>query len=345
MHQSNLLTPPTKDLDLKIHVTCNTDLAAHGRFVAANIVSTMGVMTAATMMALANKGKTQASSRDPTTKFGYQQQHDKHRQRQVSRDGASSSSSPQPRSPASPLTAKIESKDEPMIDASSQSAYQEFELWSPAPDGSSYNTLRFKPPNNTLPVDITQFPTPIKLNRKNPRAKLGDGNGIGLNSKDIKWRPLKGADGRDVIGKDGKIVMAATIDGKEITQAQYEKLRAGTTGKKEAEADSTKKKSAAFKKKTRQVFTAPDVVRQLRREERFPWLLEPNGADVSDSWTGKMTDQNEDGIYALFVACPAGGFSLVPVKRCYDFVKSSTHAATMTSEEAEAKVSKISFIL
>ncbi|KAF8316506.1 uncharacterized protein EI90DRAFT_3072485 [Cantharellus anzutake] len=299
----------------------------------------MGVMTAAAMVALANKGKNPSTSRDPTTKFGRQQQNDQRRQRRVSRDDASSSSSPQSRSPA-PVAAKIEPKDEPMTDATSQLTYQDFPLWSTAPDGHSYNTLRFKAPNNTLAIDIKQFPAPIKLNRKHPRVRHGDGIGVGLNASDIKWRPLKGADGRDVIGKDGKVVLAATIDGREITQAQYEKLKTGTTTKKEGDGDPPKKKSAAFKKKTRQVFTASDAIRQLRREERFPWLLEPSGADIPDTWVGKMTDQNEDGIYALFVAGPAGGFSFVPVKRCYDFVKSSTHAATMTSEEAEAKYQK-----
>lgn len=278
-----------------------------------NPQSKMGLMTAAAMTALAKSKPSTGNGNNATTKFG-------------SRPRPPPGQRARPPPPVKPVTAV---KPEPAPEAA---GYTDYELFSHVEDSYTYNTIRLRP-NNPIPVSLESFRPPVKLNRKNAKFKGPAGDtAVAGTSREPKWKPMKGPDGKEVVGKDGKTVMVGMVDGKEVLQANWgkEELPKGKFG-----ADG-KKKANPFQKKTKQVYMAPDHIRQLRREEAVPWLLEDS---ATQSWTGKMTDQNADGLYGLFVANPTnGGFTFIPVNRCYDFVPSKTHVASMTSDEAEAEV-------
>lgn len=265
-------------------------------------------MTAAAMTALAKTKPSTSNGSNATTKFGAS-----HR----------STSTQSPRPPPV-VKAEPEVKPEP-----ASGEFSDYELFSHVEDTYTYNTLRLKP-NNPSPVTFNSFVQPVKLNRKNAKFKGPGGEGVAGSSREPKWKPMKGPDGKEVVGKDGKVVMVGMVDGKEVLQANW-----GKEEPAKGKAADGKKKNP-FQAKTKQTYLIPDHIRQLRREELVPWLLEDSG---NQSWIGKMTDQNADGLYGLFVANPTnGGFTFVPVNRCYDFVPSKTHVASMTSDEAEAEV-------
>jgi transcription initiation factor TFIIF subunit alpha len=210
-------------------------------------------------------------------------------------------------------------------------------LMAPNDDGFKYNLFRFRAGNKDQ-VDLTTFATPIKLNRKNPKpppppTTAPIAGSSRASAPDIK--PMLGADGKVVIGKDGQPVMVTTVDGQEVPLSKQQLKERQKLNGKDSVADGKKK---AFKRKTRQVFTVPEPIRQLRREERYPWVMED--ASGTQKWVGKMTSQNEDGLYAFFVVNgqKEGTFDFIPTNRVYNFMPLRRYIGSTTAEEAEAMV-------
>ena len=212
--------------------------------------------------------------------------------------------------------------------------YTDYTIYSKVMDGETYCLVRFKAPNPQNPVDITRMPAPYRLNRKNPKVKSKDDPLVDpLAPKEPKWRPLRGPDGREIVGKDGKAVMGATVDGKEILQVNWGKEKEKMT---KAELDA-KKKKAPFKKKTRQVFSANPESRN-DPQDRFPWVFESAGD--RDSWTGRKQNFDDGSAYGILTAVPgrSDAMQFIPVPLRYDFVMTKTHAASKSVEAAEAEV-------
>lgn len=286
----------------------------------------MAVMTAADMVALARKNAP-GPNNDLTVKFSTQQ---RQMRRQAQKKGQGSSPKPD-----SAPKVKPEPMDVDQVPAGPvPGTYTDYTIYSKVLDAETYCLIRFKAPNPNDPVDITRMPSPYRLNRKNPKAKSkDDALADSLAPKEPKWHPLRGPDGREIVGKDGKVVMGAMVDGKEILQVNWGKEKEKMT---KAELDA-KKKKASFKKKTRQVFSANPESRN-DPQERFPWVFESAGD--RDSWTGRKQNFDDGSAYGILTAVPgrSDAMQFVPVPLRYDFVMTKTHAASKSAEAAEAEV-------
>ncbi|KAH9482649.1 Transcription initiation factor IIF subunit alpha [Psilocybe cubensis] len=189
-----------------------------------------------------------------------------------------------------------------------EAPFMEFKLLSSALNGWRYDIMKF---DSRRPVDIHKWTPPVKLNRKDLRRDEGSAN-----APPEAVGPMLGADGKPVIGVDGKMVMV-DAEGRPIHPS-------GAAGgsKDKGKAGGAKKR---FQRKTRQVFFVPDEVRQLRREERYPWVLEDSSPTQNEVWTGQMDDATKAETHALFMPAANQNFKFVPTHRWYKFQKRLKH--------------------
>ncbi|KAF9451727.1 hypothetical protein P691DRAFT_613695, partial [Macrolepiota fuliginosa MF-IS2] len=189
--------------------------------------------------------------------------------------------------------------------------FQEFRLLSSALNGWKYDVMKF---DSRKVVDVSRWTAPVKLNRKDLRkdepAAAGEPQAVG---------PMLGPDGKPVIGADGKMVMV-DAEGKPIHAAD------GTSrdkGKAAANAAAAKKR---FQKKTKQVFYVPEEVRQLRKEERYPWVIEDSHSSNKELWIGQLEDIGKAETHAFFMPAANDVFKFVPAHRWYKFQKKLKHS-------------------
>ena len=192
--------------------------------------------------------------------------------------------------------------------------------------GWKYNVMKFE---SRRAVELETWQKPIKLNRKDLKREheSRDGPGVGL---PVAIKPMLGPDGKPVIGADGKMVMV-DAEGKPI----HGERAAGTSTAKPKEKGAGRKK---FQKKTKQVFLVPEATRQLRREERYPWVMED--AVGSQIWTGMLDDIHKAETRAMFLPTADNVFKFVAPNRWYRFQKRQSHKIP-SLEEAEKSVSAI----
>lgn len=182
---------------------------------------------------------------------------------------------------------------------------------SSALNGWKYDVMKF---DSRKPVDIMTWARPVKLNRKDLRRD--DPSDVAGPSAPRAVGPMLGPDGKAVIGMDGKMVMV-DAEGRPIRPGDT--VAAGDAKGKE-KASAAKKK---FQKKTKQVFLVPDSVRQLRREERYPWVMEDTaGREV---WVGAMEEVSKAETQAMFMPSSAEEFKFVPAHRWYKFQKKPSY--------------------
>ena len=193
-------------------------------------------------------------------------------------------------------------------------------------NGWKYDVMKF---NSRQAVEIETWQKPIKLNRKDLKREheSRDGPGVGL---PLAVGPMMGPDGKPVIGADGKIVMV-DAEGKPI----HGERASGAAAAKPKERGPGRKK---FQKKTKQVFLVPEATRQLRKEERYPWVMED--AVGSQIWTGMLDDVNKAETHAMFLPTADNVFKFVPPHRWYRFQKRLGHKIP-SLEEAEKQVREI----
>jgi transcription initiation factor TFIIF subunit alpha len=173
--------------------------------------------------------------------------------------------------------------------------------------------------NSREPVDVMTWQEPVKLNRKDPRRQEAGP------SVQEAVGPMLGLDGKPVIGADGRIVMV-DADGRPIHNG--EALAYGKDGKDKGAANGKKK----FQKKTKQVFIVPEAVRQLRREEKYPWVIEDGtGTEV---WTGQMEEVSKAETHGFFMPTSENKFQFVSAHRWYKFQRKQNHT-TLSAEEVE----------
>ncbi|EJD01511.1 uncharacterized protein FOMMEDRAFT_142112 [Fomitiporia mediterranea MF3/22] len=204
--------------------------------------------------------------------------------------------------------------------------YQDFRVISTDRFGWKYDVMKF---DSRKPVDVNTWARPIKLNRKEMRRAEGNGN----EEAPTPVGPMLGPDGKPVIGADGRTVMV-DAEGRPIHEA---KNASGSGAAKNSKDDKGKKKK--FQKKTKQVFLVPDHVRQLRKEERYPWVMED--ASGKEVWEGRMEDSNKAELYALLMPTPDSSFRFVPANRWYKFQKRRPQQQQWTLEEAEKMMAKM----
>ncbi|KAJ7180088.1 transcription initiation factor [Mycena crocata] len=202
-----------------------------------------------------------------------------------------------------------------------ETSFQEFKVMSSALNGWKYDVMKF---DSRKPVDLTSWPAPIKLNRKEMRRDDASVTQIAVG-------PMLGLDGKPVVGPDGKFVMV-DAEGKPIH------AESGRDAKGKGPAVNGKKK---FQKKTRQVYVVPEEVRQLRREERYPWVMED--ASQAETWVGQLEDISKSGTHAFFMPAANDIFKFVPAHRWYKFQKKVKHdlpTDTVTMESAYTQSQK-----
>lgn len=189
--------------------------------------------------------------------------------------------------------------------------FQEFKLMSSALNGWKYDVMKF---DSRKPTDISRWTPPIKLNRKELRRDDNTGT-----DAPQAVGPMLGPDGKPVIGVDGKMVMV-DAEGRPIQST--DNFNGGKEGKGKAPAVNGKKR---FQKKTRQVFYVPEEVRQLRREERYPWVMEDSSSTQSELWIGQMEDVAKSETHGFFMPAANDVFKFVPAHRWYKFQKKLKH--------------------
>lgn len=240
------------------------------------------------------------------------------------------SASPQkPKIPSNPSTPPAKSSPKPEQEASitvslPEGSYTDYTLVSSALNGWKYDVMKF---DSRKPVDVLRWAAPVKLNRKDLRRPDTSVNGP---EAPKAVGPMLGPDGKPVIGVDGRIVMV-DAEGKPIHGD-------GTPGSSKSKNGGTKKR---FQKKTKQVFKVPEATRQLRKEERYPWVMEDaTGAEV---WVGKMEEVAKAETQAFFMPASNNTFKFVPAHRWYKFQKKPNYHIP-NLEEAEALVCRHTFM-
>ena len=223
-----------------------------------------------------------------------------------------------PSTPPSKLSPKPEKETTP-APSLPEGEYIDYTLVSSALNGWKYDVMKF---DSRKPVDILEWAVPVKLNRKDLRRPDTSVNGTEA-PKPVG--PMLGPDGKPVIGVDGNIVMV-DAEGKPIHGD-------GTPGSSKGKNGTGTKRR--FQKKTKQVFKVDDATRQLRKEERYPWVME----DVTgrEMWVGKMEDASKAATQAFFMPASNNTFKFVPAHRWYKFQKKPNYHIP-NLEEAEAMV-------
>lgn len=190
--------------------------------------------------------------------------------------------------------------------------FQDFRLLSSALNGWKYDVMKF---DSRKSVEISKWTAPIKLNRKDLRRDEGVSSGA-----PEAVGPMLGPDGKPVVGADGKMVMV-DVDGRPINN------RDGSlgTGKGKDKGKGVANGKKRFQKKTRQVFFVPEEVRQLRREERYPWVMEDSSSTQNELWIGQMEDASKSETHAFFMPAANDVFKFVPAHRWYKFQKRLKH--------------------
>ncbi|KAF8845777.1 Rap30/74 interaction domain-containing protein [Paxillus ammoniavirescens] len=230
-----------------------------------------------------------------------------------------------PRKSATPRQQPTPPKADDVDDTSKlpEGEYSEYKLMSSALNGWKYDVMKF---DSRKLVDVSTWEEPIKLNRKDLRRQEA------VSTQQVPAGPMLGPDGKPVIGSDGRIVMVDS-DGRPITDTTGE----GSSSKeKEGKGKGPGKKKIT--RKTRQVFKVPEEVRQLRREERYPWVMED--ARQNEVWVGQLEEVSKADTHALFMPAAQEVFKFVPAHRWYKFHKKPKHHIP-NLEEAESLMAKI----
>ena len=227
-------------------------------------------------------------------------------------------SPPVPNSRPKPTKLKEDDEEELKLP---EGPYQEFRLLSSALNGWKYDVMKF---DSRRPVDIFRWSRPIKLNRKDLRREEAS------NVVPEAVAPMLGADGKPVIGSDGRTVMVDS-EGRPI---QNTTNGGGSSQEKGGKAKDKKR----FTKKTRQVYFVPEEVRQLRKEERYPWVMEDSSPSQNEVWIGQMEDASKSETHAFFMPAANDVFKFVPAHRWYKFQKRLKHDLPTDSAAMESLV-------
>jgi transcription initiation factor TFIIF subunit alpha len=201
--------------------------------------------------------------------------------------------------------------------------YQEWTLLSGISDEWRYDVMKFE---NRKKVEVERWQQPVRLNRKDLRRQ---DNGAVTEAPQAVG-PMLGPDGKPVIGMDGRMVMV-DAEGRPIHNNQNR----GQDGKGGRGRGGGRK----FQKKTRQVFLVPEETRQLRKEERYPWVIED--ATGSETWLAAMEEVSKSSTHAMLLPEPNNGpyFFFYPLHRWYKFQKKPSHRV-LGLEEAESLVNE-----
>ncbi|KAF2731788.1 Rap30/74 interaction domain-containing protein [Polyplosphaeria fusca] len=170
--------------------------------------------------------------------------------------------------------------------------------------------------------DETQFPTPIRLHRRDPRA------------------PPSGA-----VDEEETVEDIEESKERERMEIQREERRQIREANQAQIAPALKKKGKAFQKHTEQKYRPDDTPeaekrRLLRYEETLPWCLED--WENRSTWVGSYEAELSDAHVMLTTAYEKGQdvIHMVPLERWYKFTAKNKFVKTNTAEEAEAMIKR-----
>ncbi|KAF9259517.1 Rap30/74 interaction domain-containing protein [Marasmius fiardii PR-910] len=206
--------------------------------------------------------------------------------------------------------------------------FQEFKLMSSALNGWKFDVMKF---DSRKVVDLSTWQQPVKLNRKDLRREDPETANAGT-----PLRPMLGLDGQQVYGADGKPVMV-DAEGKPVVENG-----AGSSGSGKGKGSGNGPGKKKFQKKTKQVFIVPEEIRALRREERYPWVIEDSTGQ--ETWVAQLDEISKSDTHGFFMPAATGDiFKFVPSHRWYRFQKKLKHdlpTDTLTVETAYQKSQK-----
>ncbi|KAJ5550726.1 hypothetical protein N7461_005424 [Penicillium sp. DV-2018c] len=188
-------------------------------------------------------------------------------------------------------------------------------------EGLKHHVARFASKKNVDPRDESQFTRPVRLHRRDPRARTQD--------------PQSGR-----ADDDGRPMDEAEREAFDARKAAREKERAQNLSQIAPAIGSTSKRPNAPKQKTQQVFksdmTPEEIARaRIKYEEALPWHLED--FDNRHTWVGNYEAALSE-THAVFVL-EGGKMRMIPAEKWYKFNAKSNFKA-LTIEEAEKFMAK-----
>lgn len=195
-------------------------------------------------------------------------------------------------------------------------------------EGLKHHVAKFISKKAIDPRDEQQFTRPVRLQRRDPRAKPPDPDAVKReDEKHIPW---------------------AMRDMTEAERAEFEAKKAAREKEREENlaqiapsAATAQKRANQPKPKTQQVMkadmTAEEIAKaRIKYEEALPWHMED--FDNKNTWMGNYEAALSE-TYAMFVLEPTGKMRMVPIDKWYRFSARNAFK-TLTIEEAEKFMSK-----
>ncbi|EED14196.1 transcription initiation factor IIF subunit alpha, putative [Talaromyces stipitatus ATCC 10500] len=195
-------------------------------------------------------------------------------------------------------------------------------------EGLKHHVAKFISKKSIDPRDEQQFTRPVRLQRRDPRAKPPDPDAVKR--------------------EDEKPIPYAMRDMTEAERVEFEAKKAAREKEREenlaqiapSTATSQKQKNLP-KPKTQQVMkadmTAEEIAKaRIKYEEALPWHMED--FDNKNTWMGNYEAALSE-TYAMFVLEPTGKMRMVPIDKWYRFSARNAFK-TLTIEEAEKFMSK-----
>ncbi|CAG8576249.1 3029_t:CDS:2 [Funneliformis caledonium] len=171
------------------------------------------------------------------------------------------------------------------------------------------NLMRLHRGNNVL----DKFQPPVKLHRRDPEA------------------PAPSA------GNTRQIEVAADVPPSKITQQTAIPITGADTSKIAPFAGARHNKKNLFKKRTTQIYLADDRQRQLKAEERLPWVLEDY--DGTHTWVGHFEETDAKYGFLIKDRLDDNKLRFLPSHRWYTF-RPQIKYKTLTIEEAEEEMAR-----
>ncbi|KAJ9273549.1 hypothetical protein DTO271D3_2612 [Paecilomyces variotii] len=195
-------------------------------------------------------------------------------------------------------------------------------------EGLKFHVAKFASKKNIDPRDESQFTRPVRLQRRDPRAKTHEGGGE------------KTADGKKT-GEGANPLDEAEREEIEARKAAREKEREENLAQIAPSAATVQRRANAPKQKTQQVsraeMTPEEIARaRVKYEEALPWHLED--FDNKNTWVGSYEAALSE-TYAMFVLEDTGRMRMIPIDKWYKF-SAKNQFRTLTIEEAEKLMSK-----
>ncbi|KAL2001696.1 hypothetical protein VTN02DRAFT_1388 [Thermoascus thermophilus] len=195
-------------------------------------------------------------------------------------------------------------------------------------EGLKFHVARFASKKVIDPRDESQFTRPVRLQRRDPRAKIHEADG-------------DKAEGAKKAAEGGNVLDDAEREEIEARKAAREKEREQNLAQIAPSVTATQRRSNVPKQKTQHVaktdMTPEEIAKaRIKYEEALPWHLED--FDNKNTWVGNYEAALSE-TYAMFVLEDTGKMRMIPIEKWYRF-NAKNQFKTLTIEEAEKFMAK-----